>query len=125
MATKLKEFDFSPPSTLTTMPGKATYYWDDWFDGDIWQLTQGEDFYGHPLMMERITRTRATTRKAKIQLRHVGVNGDSYGRLIIQRTDIEGPNQRKRRETREKRAATIAAKRGVEPRSKKPAKKTA
>jgi|SRR5262245_33002445 len=127
MAIKLKEFDFATPSPKTM--DKATYYWDDWFDGDIWELTQGEDFHGHPLMMERIIRTRATSRKAKIQLRHVGVNGDSYGKVVIQRTNIEGPNERKRREAREKRAKTIAEKKasnGVPLKagpSKKPARK--
>ena len=78
MATKLKTFDFSQPSRLTTSD-KATYPWDEWLDGDIWELTSGKDFDGHPLMMERIIRTRATGRHAKINLRHIPMNGEQWG----------------------------------------------
>lgn len=92
MATKLKSFDFSAPSKLT-MSDKATYPWDEWLDGDIWELTSGEDFDGHPLMMERIIRTRATGRHAKINLRHVPMNGDPWGIIVLQRNDIVGPEE--------------------------------
>lgn len=109
MATKLKEFDFSAPNTLTT-DKKPVYHWDQWLDGDIWELTQGEDFPGHPLMMERVIRTRATDRRAKIRLRHVGVDGEKFGKLVIQRTDITGPEEAKKIARREKAAATRAAK---------------
>ena len=112
MATKLKSFDWTSPSTLTTSE-KATYPWEDWFDGDIWQLTQDEDFDGHPLMMERIIRTRATGRKAKVHLRHVPRNGEQWGTIVLQRWDITGPNESKRAATSEKRAATRAAKNGT------------
>lgn len=118
MATKLKDFDFSAPSVLTTSD-KAVYDWNDWFDGDIWELTQGEDFMGHPLMMERIIRTRATSRKAKIQLRHVGVNGDQFGKLIIQRVDIIGPMAEKRQARKEKTAATRAANKAASTQARK------
>ena len=43
MANKIKTFDFDQPSTLTTTD-KATYPWDKWFDGDIWESTYDEDF---------------------------------------------------------------------------------
>jgi hypothetical protein len=108
MATKLKTFDFSVPSKLTTSE-KATYPWDEWLDGDIWQLTSGEDFDGHPLMMERIIRTRATGRRAKINLRHVPMNGEPWGIIVVQRNDVQGPNAAKKAETAAKRAATKAA----------------
>ena len=105
MATKLKTFDFSQPSKLTTSD-KATYPWDEWLDGDIWELTQGVDFDGHPLMMERIIRTRATGRRAKINLRHVPMNGEPWGIIVVQRNDVPGPAALKRAETAAKRAAT-------------------
>lgn len=116
MAEVLKEFDWdaAPPSNLP----KPTYMWEEWFNGDIWMLTQGEDFYGHPLMMERITRTRATTREATIRLRHVGANGDRYGKLVVQRIDIIGPTEAKRAERKAKAAAARAPK--VEAKSKAP-----
>jgi hypothetical protein len=105
MATKLKTFDFSAPSKLTTSD-KATYPWDEWLDGDIWQLTFGEDFDGHPLMMERIIRTRATGRRAKINLRHVPMNGEPWGIIVVQRNDVQGPAALKKAETAAKRQAT-------------------
>lgn len=108
MATKLKTFDFDQPSTLTTTD-KATYPWEEWFDGDIWEITGGEDFQTHPLMMERIIRTRATGRSAKVRLRHVAMNGDPWGKIVVQRTDITGPQEAKRAAAAEKRAATRAA----------------
>jgi hypothetical protein len=104
MATRLKSFDFSAPSKLTTSD-KATYPWDDWLDGDIWQLTSGEDFDGHPLMMERIIRTRATGRRAKINLRHVPMNGEPWGIIVVQRNDVVGPAAVKKAETAAKRQA--------------------
>jgi hypothetical protein len=108
MATKIKTFDFDQPSTLTTTD-KATYPWDLWFDGDIWEITWNEDFQTHPLMMERIIRTRATGRGAKVRLRHVPTNGDPWGRIIVQRTDLVGPNEAKTIARKEKAAATRAA----------------
>ena len=119
MARTLSSFDFSQPSVLTSAE-KAQYHWDDWFNGDIWELTQGEDFHGHPLMMERIVRTRATSRHAKIQLRHVGVNGDNFGKLVVQRIDIVGPTEAKKQARREKR--TAAKTNGAK--SKRPVRKT-
>lgn len=119
MATKLKSFDFTTPSPSTGE--KAVYDWDEWFDGDIWALTAGEDFQGHPLMMERIIRTRATARKAKIRLRHVSQNGDQFGTIVIQRWDIEGPDALKKAARAEKAAATRAAKKaGAAPTEAKP-----
>jgi len=109
MATKLKSYDFSQPSQLTTSE-KATYPWDEWFDGDIWQITQGEDFDGHPLMMERIIRTRATGKRARVRLRHLPTNGDQWGAIVLQRVDIVGANEAKRNASNEKRAATRASK---------------
>lgn len=106
MATRLKGFDFDAPSTLTTTE-KATYPWEDWFDGDVWQIEAGEDFTTHPLMMERIIRTRASSKnhKAKVTLRHLPVGDEQWGIIVMQRTDIAGPTERKRQEAADKRKA--------------------
>jgi hypothetical protein len=113
MATKLKDFDFTHQSKLTPSGGKDSYPWDDWFDGDIWQITYGEDFDSHPLMMERIIRTRIVGREGKVTLRHVGVGDEPWGIIVLRRSDIEGPNMRKRRETTENRTAARAAKKAT------------
>ena len=154
MANKLRTFDFDTPSNITPPSDKVAYPWDEWLDGDIWQLEQGEDFETHPLMMERIIRTRATARGAKVRLRHQpGVNGlngkarkpDPFGTIIMQRTDILGPAEAaveekakaaKRAENTTKRANRKAAatkdaeetlaKAGIKPRkSAKPSKRPA
>lgn len=112
MATKLRTFDFSQPSVITSPNEKAVYPWDEWLDGDIWQITEGDDFATHPLMMERIIRTRATARGAKVRLRHQPANGrkngDPFGVIILQRTDVKGPAEAKKAEQAAKRAATKA-----------------
>jgi hypothetical protein len=110
MSTKLRTFDWSKPSVLTSAEDAAyTYPWTDWLDGDIWQLTKGEDFGAHPLMMERIIRTRSTGRGAKVQLRHQPLGDDpSFGIIVMQRTDIKGPNELKKEEQTAKRKAKKA-----------------
>jgi len=109
MATKIKTFDWSQPSAITTPSEKAVYPWDEWLDGDIWQLQQDDDFDTHPLMMERIIRTRATARGAKVRLRHQPVNGQSpFGVIILQRTDVKGPAEARKAEQAANRAAKKA-----------------
>jgi hypothetical protein len=109
MAEKLTRFDWTAPSRLTEGE-KAVYPWDEWLDGDIWQLTQGEDFDPHPLMMERIIRTRATGKGAKVKLRHQPLNGEPFGILILQRSDIAGPAEQKLADRKAKREQAKAAK---------------
>lgn len=105
MATTLRTFDFTAPSEIT-FADKRTYPWAEWFNGDIWQITAGEDFDTHPLMMERIIRTRAVSHKAKVRLRHQSVDGRSpFGIIVFQRKDVVGPAEQKKADAREKRAA--------------------
>jgi hypothetical protein len=140
MAEKLRTFDWSQPSNITPEgTDKVVYPWEEWLDGDIWQLQEGADFETHPLMMERIIRTRATARKAKVRLRHQPLNGQSpFGVIILQRTDVKGPADAKKAEQAAKRAAKKAeaekaaaetlAKAGIKPIKKaaaKPVKKVA
>lgn len=110
MAHKLKDFDFTHQSRLTIPGGKDPFPWDKWFDGDIWQIEHGKDFDSHPLMMERIIRTRIVGREGKVTMRHLGVNGEPWGIIVLRRSDIEGPETRKRREASEKRTEARAAK---------------
>ena len=88
--TKSEKF-WNEPSRLTRTE-KATYPWDDWLDGNTWRIVQGEDFYPHPLMMERIIRTRATGRNAKIRMRHLALDAtdeaNPFGIIILERTDL-------------------------------------
>jgi hypothetical protein len=112
MATKLKTFDFTAPSAITQPTEKAVYPWEQWLDGDIWQIREGEDFTTHPLMMERIIRTRATARGAKVRLRHQPLNGDRsdpFGVIILQRSDVKGPADAKKAERAAARAEKKAA----------------
>jgi hypothetical protein len=90
--TQTQKYDWAAPSNLTRTE-KATYPWDEWLDGRTWRLTQGEDFFPHPLMMERIIRTRATGRGAKVRLRHEPLDASDtrnpFGIIVLQRTDVE------------------------------------
>jgi hypothetical protein len=133
MATKIKEFDFGPQSRLSKRGGTDPYPWDQWFDGDVWEIKQGEDFDLHPLMMERIIRSRIVGREGRVTLRHVGVDGEAWdswsqgSSIILQRTDIEGPSATKKRQRSEARAAKKTTAAEVSPirRVEKPAVKAA
>lgn len=95
MANTLTTYDFSKPSNLTKTD-RRSYPWDEWLNGHIWELKHGVDFEAHPLMMERIIRTRATAKKAQIEMRHEPLNGDeSYGRIIVRRRDVTPARVRK------------------------------
>jgi hypothetical protein len=110
MAKRLPNFDWSSNSVLT-LDRDGNYPWTEWLDGDIWELTAGKDFRTHPLMMERIIRTRATTEGAKVRLRH-----PRKGVIVLQRTDVVGPAERKRQEQVGKMAQRVkaeAARQGV------------
>ena len=87
MATRLTSFDFSKESKIAAEP-RRSYPWDEWFDGSIWQLEWNKDFDNHPLMMERVIRTRATTNRVKVQLRHVGRGGDPFGFIVLQAVSV-------------------------------------
>ena len=93
MSERLTTYDFSKSSIITSTE-RMNYPWDEWFDGSIWRIEQGVDFKTHPLMMERIIRTRATARKAKIVIRHeprTAGDHDPFGYIVFQRTDIPQP----------------------------------
>jgi hypothetical protein len=132
MAERLASFDFTAQSAITSAEskGRNRYPWTDWFDGDIWKITQGTDFDTSPLMMERIIRTRASNKnhRAKVTLRHLpALNGDSPA-IVLQRTDLVGPSAAKRAEAAARRKAkkdeaTKAAQETLERAGIKPVKK--
>lgn len=95
MAERLATYDFTNSSTISNAQDRMMYPWNEWFDGSIWRIEQGVDFKTHPLMMERIIRTRATARKVKIVLRHEPSDQlNPFGFIVFRRTDappIEQP----------------------------------
>ena len=113
MAERLRSFDFSVQSTITpaTKKGRNRYPWSEWFDGDIWKITHGEDFWTAPLMMERIIRTRASNKnhRARVMLRHIPTANGDQPSIVLQRTDVVGPSASKKEEQKQKRLAKKAA----------------
>lgn len=134
MATRLRSFDFTTQSAVTseTKKGRNRYPWNEWFDGDIWKLTQGEDFDSSPLMMERVIRTRASNKsnRVKVTLRHLPTQNGESPSIVLQRTDVIGPTEAKRIEAKRQREAkrtaaeqeaqTTLAKAGIEPKAAEP-----
>jgi hypothetical protein len=120
MAERLATFDFTAQSAVTSAEskGRNRYPWNDWFDGDIWKITQGEDFDTSPLMMERIIRTRASNKshKAKVTLRHLPPLNGGPASIVLQRIDVVGPSAAK---------AVAEAARKAEAAAKRRAKKAA
>ena len=56
MAKKLKEL---PAGT------RSRYPWDDWFDGEVWELTEGEDYTVSTDNMRTAVHSAAKTRGGK------------------------------------------------------------
>lgn len=83
MAERLTEYDFKQSSHITKTE-RRNYPWHEWFDGSIWRLTWGVDFDTHPLMMERVIRTRATSRKIKLSIRHEGDDTNPFQHIVMQ-----------------------------------------
>ena len=84
MSERLTEYDFTEASQITKSE-RRNYPWNEWFDGSIWRLTWGVDFDTHPLMMERVIRTRATSRKIKLSIRHEGDDSNPFQHIVLQR----------------------------------------
>lgn len=67
MAKKLKSFNFENG----TSSRKSKYAWDEWFDGDIWQLEQGKDFKIKPASFRISLGTNAKKRGLKLRISQV------------------------------------------------------
>ena len=79
MARVLRTFDWSRVSRYNEAPRRRTYPWDDWFDGRIWQLVEGEDFDGPSTSMEKVVRSTAYAKGLKVRAR---VNDEG---VVVQR----------------------------------------
>lgn len=88
MSERLTEYDFTEASQITKTE-RRNYPWNEWFDGSIWRITWGEDFDTHPLMMERVIRTRATSRKVKLSIRHEGDDSNPFKHIVLQRHGVK------------------------------------
>jgi len=65
MARKLDSYSF-PDSKRTRYP------WEDWLDGDIWEITQGEDFGTTASSMRSTIRQAAQERELQVKLSRPG-----------------------------------------------------
>jgi hypothetical protein len=61
MARKVDEFPDAP--------SQARYPWDEWLDGDVWELIAGEDFNGKPESLRSVADVQARKRGGRIQAR--------------------------------------------------------
>ena len=51
------------------LPAQSRYPWDSWLDGDIWELTPGEDFKGKADNFHAVAIAQAKKRGGKLQTR--------------------------------------------------------
>jgi len=66
MAKVLKEYDRSESDVKQGRP--PIYPWDEWLDGRIWELTQGEDFEISMDNMENYIRKTAYRKEIEISV---------------------------------------------------------
>ena len=76
MATRIDEF---PP---TTRNRKSIYPWDEWTDGSIWQVKEGEDFVSTPKTFIQGCYAHAKRHGIKVEVRSVGDSGAVVFRFI-------------------------------------------
>jgi len=62
---------------------QTRYPWEDWLDGNIWELTPGVDFKGHPATFRANAVTQANRREGRVRTRK-SKGEDGLGRLFIQ-----------------------------------------
>jgi hypothetical protein len=75
MARKVEAFPKAPDS--------SRYPWEEWLDGDVWELAQGEDFKGKSNAFRSNARSRAKKRGGKIRARILKEDG-GVEKLYIQ-----------------------------------------
>lgn len=64
-------------------PDSSRYPWDEWLDGDVWELVHGEDFKGRPNTFRSNARNQAKRRNGKIRARILKEEGQA-DKLYIQ-----------------------------------------
>jgi hypothetical protein len=117
MAHRLSNFDFTEPERAKE---RDRYPWGEWFDGSIWYLEHDTDFKRiHPLVMERMVRTRASTNGYLVRIRHLrggtSANGDEYGVLVIQATPKGQPYKSAAKTVKQRQAVEPAKKAAPRP----------
>lgn len=67
---------------------QSKYNYDEWLDGQIWQLDAGEDFEGKPQSMRANINNAAHKRGLKVRSRIV-IEKDDKGKVIAERLVIQ------------------------------------
>ena len=74
MANKIEQFPDAPPQNV--------YPWDEWLDGDVWELVPGEDFKGKPATFRASAVAQAARRDGKVRTQRIERDGEE--RLYLQ-----------------------------------------
>lgn len=74
MASKIEQFPAAPPQNV--------YPWDEWLDGDVWELVPGEDFKGKPATFRASAVAQAARRDGKVRTQRIERDGEE--RLYVQ-----------------------------------------
>jgi len=74
VATKIGQFPDAPPQNV--------YPWDDWLDGDVWELVPGDDFMGKPATFRASAVAQAARRDGKVRTQRIERDGEE--RLYLQ-----------------------------------------
>lgn len=101
MAEKLSEFPAHRRGVRTSQ-----YPWDEWFDGSVWKLTEGEDFTCKPESLRSSATAAAAAQGLALK---TSVDPDDNA-VILQMTGKADPNKkRKKEEKAEEEAGTTAS----------------
>lgn len=69
---------------LQTFPAKSTHPWDEYLDGSVWELTEGEDFTSKLATFRMNAKAQAERRGGKVRTSvQRGQDGDP-DKLVIQ-----------------------------------------
>jgi hypothetical protein len=74
VATKIEQFPAAPSQNV--------YPWDEWLDGDVWELVPGEDFKGKPATFRASAVAQAARRDGKVRTQRIERDGEE--RLYVQ-----------------------------------------
>jgi hypothetical protein len=93
-----------PVSTRSSAGRPEKHPFDEWFDGNVYELVEGEDFDSKRTTMATVLHTAATKRDLVVQTR---ITKDG---IAIQARPITDEDKARRAEIAKKREATKAAK---------------
>ena len=74
MANKIEQFPEAPAQNV--------YPWDEWLDGDVWELVPGVDFKGKPATFRASAVAQAARRDGKVRTQRIERDGED--RLYLQ-----------------------------------------